>query len=106
MSYADTVPQEGGPYPAGKAPGGTGTGAQYSPLPATVCGQICPNLCMQSCTRGQIDKPLNIDKMGSLALELPAPKKAEPTGHTIAVIGGGPAGLSAAWQLGLKGPYR
>jgi NADPH-dependent glutamate synthase beta subunit-like oxidoreductase/glutamate synthase domain-containing protein 3/ferredoxin len=76
---------------------------QYSPLPATVCGQICPNLCMQSCTRGQIDKPLSIDKYGSLALNLPAPQKAEPTGHTIAVIGGGPSGLSAAWQLALKG---
>ena len=76
---------------------------QYSPLPATVCGQICPNLCMQSCTRSRIDKPLAIDKLGSLALELSAPKKEDPTGHTIAVIGGGPAGLSAAWQLGLKG---
>ncbi|MEW6117135.1 MAG: FAD-dependent oxidoreductase [Nitrospirota bacterium] len=78
---------------------------QYSPLPATVCGQICPNLCMQSCTRGQIDKPLRIDKLGSLALDLPAPKKEKPTGHSVAVIGGGPAGLSAAWQLALKGHY-
>jgi NADPH-dependent glutamate synthase beta subunit-like oxidoreductase/glutamate synthase domain-containing protein 3/ferredoxin len=76
---------------------------QYSPLPATVCGTICPNLCMQSCTRGKLDKPLSIDRLGRLALDLPAPKKAEPTGHKIAVIGGGPAGLSAAWQLGLKG---
>src|SRR5208283_1058382 len=76
---------------------------QYSPLPATVCGQICPNLCMKSCTRGLFDKPLDIDKLGSLALDLPAPKRADPTQHKIAVIGGGPAGLSAAWQLGLKG---
>lgn len=76
---------------------------QYSPLPATVCGQICPNLCMQSCTRSKLDKPLGIDKLGRLALDLPAPEKAAATGHTIAVIGGGPAGLSAAWQLGLKG---
>jgi NADPH-dependent glutamate synthase beta subunit-like oxidoreductase/glutamate synthase domain-containing protein 3 len=76
---------------------------QYSPLPATVCGQICPNLCMQSCTRGRIDRPLNIKEYGRLALELPAPKPARKTGHKIAVIGGGPAGLSAAWQLGLKG---
>jgi NADPH-dependent glutamate synthase beta subunit-like oxidoreductase/glutamate synthase domain-containing protein 3 len=76
---------------------------QYSPLPATVCGQICPNLCMQSCTRGRIDKPLSIDRLGRLALELPAPQKAESTGHVLAVIGGGPAGLSAAWQLALKG---
>ncbi|MEW6571223.1 MAG: FAD-dependent oxidoreductase [Nitrospirota bacterium] len=76
---------------------------QYSPLPATVCGQICPNLCMQNCTRGKFDKPLSIDKLGSLALDIPAPKKADPTGHAIAVIGGGPAGLSTAWQLALKG---
>ena len=76
---------------------------RYSPLPATVCGQICPNLCMQSCTRGQIDKPLQIDKLGSLALDMPAPQKEKPTGHAIAVLGGGPAGLSAAWQLALKG---
>ncbi|MBZ0154704.1 MAG: FAD-dependent oxidoreductase [Alphaproteobacteria bacterium] len=76
---------------------------RYSPLPATVCGQICPNLCMESCTRGRLDRPLSIDKLGSLALDLPAPRKESPTGHRVAVIGGGPAGLSAAWQLALKG---
>lgn len=76
---------------------------RYSPLPATVCGQICPNLCMQSCSRGKIDRPLNIKELGNLALKIPAPKPAKKTGHKIAVIGGGPAGLSAAWQLGLKG---
>lgn len=76
---------------------------QYSPLPATVCGQICPNPCMQSCTRRQIDRPLSIDSLGALALDLPAPKKEKATGHTIAIIGGGPGGLSAAWQLALKG---
>ncbi len=76
---------------------------KYSPLPATVCGQICPNLCMQSCTRGRIDQPLNIRELGSLALKQPAPKPAKKTGHRIAVIGGGPAGLSAAWQLALRG---
>ncbi|MCL4475591.1 MAG: FAD-dependent oxidoreductase [Nitrospirae bacterium] len=76
---------------------------KYSPLPATVCGEICPNLCMQSCTRAHLDKPLEIDMMGKLALDLPAPKKEPATGHKIAVIGGGPAGMSAAWQLALKG---
>lgn len=76
---------------------------RYSPLPATVCGQICPNLCMQSCTRGTLDRPLNVKELGSLALKQPAPKAAKKTGNRIAVIGGGPAGLSAAWQLGLKG---
>lgn len=77
---------------------------QYSPLPATVCGQICPNLCMQSCSRGRfLDRPLNIKELGSLSLGLPAPKPVKLTGHKIAVIGGGPAGLSSAWQLALKG---
>jgi NADPH-dependent glutamate synthase beta subunit-like oxidoreductase/glutamate synthase domain-containing protein 3/NAD-dependent dihydropyrimidine dehydrogenase PreA subunit len=76
---------------------------QYSPLPATVCGQICPNLCMQSCTRGVIDKPVDIQKLGKLSLNLKAPKRAKPTGRKVAVIGGGPAGLSAAWQLSLRG---
>lgn len=76
---------------------------QYSPLPATVCGTVCPNLCMTDCTRGRIDQPLNIKAYGSAALNLKAPKKAKSTGQSIAIIGGGPGGLSAAWQLGLKG---
>jgi NADPH-dependent glutamate synthase beta subunit-like oxidoreductase/glutamate synthase domain-containing protein 3/NAD-dependent dihydropyrimidine dehydrogenase PreA subunit len=76
---------------------------QYSPLPATVCGEICPNLCMTACTRGRVDRPLNIKEYGRLALELEAPKPAKPTGYTIGVVGGGPAGLSVAWQLALRG---
>jgi NADPH-dependent glutamate synthase beta subunit-like oxidoreductase/glutamate synthase domain-containing protein 3/NAD-dependent dihydropyrimidine dehydrogenase PreA subunit len=77
---------------------------QYSPFPASVCGQVCPNLCMDACTRGVfLDKPLNIKMLGSLSLEVPAPKKARSTGKKVAVIGGGPGGLSAAWQLGLRG---
>ncbi len=77
---------------------------EYSPFPATVCGQVCPNLCMDACTRGLfVDKPHNIKKMGALSLEVPAPKKARSTGKKVAVIGGGPGGLSAAWQLGLRG---
>lgn len=76
---------------------------QYSPFPGTVCGQICPNLCMDACTRGRIDKPLDIKNLGSMSLEVPAPTKAKATGRKVAVIGGGPAGLSAAWQLALKG---
>jgi NADPH-dependent glutamate synthase beta subunit-like oxidoreductase/glutamate synthase domain-containing protein 3/NAD-dependent dihydropyrimidine dehydrogenase PreA subunit len=76
---------------------------QYSPFPASVCGQVCPNLCMDACTRGLIDKPLDIKNLGRLSLEIPAPEKANSTGKKVAVIGAGPAGLSAAWQLALKG---
>lgn len=77
---------------------------QYSPFPGTVCGQICPNLCMDACTRGiYLDRPLDIKSLGSLSLDLAAPKPADPTGKRVAVIGGGPGGLSAAWQLALRG---
>ncbi len=76
---------------------------QYSPLPATVCGEVCPNLCMEACTRTQVDKPVNIKALGKAALEAKAPKVKEKTGKKVAVIGGGPGGLSAAWQLALKG---
>ncbi|MCG6552526.1 MAG: FAD-dependent oxidoreductase [Candidatus Magnetominusculus sp. LBB02] len=76
---------------------------QYSPLPATVCGEICPNLCMSACTRSHIDRPLNIKGLGSISLKTAAPKPAPKTGKKAAVIGGGPGGLSTAWQLALKG---
>ncbi len=76
---------------------------QYSPLPASVCGEICPNLCMQACTRGTFDEPFNVKGLGKESLKLKAPKPARKTGKTIAVIGGGPGGLSASWQLALKG---
>ncbi|RMG02827.1 MAG: 4Fe-4S dicluster domain-containing protein [Nitrospirae bacterium] len=76
---------------------------QYSPLPATVCGEICPNLCMDACTRGRIDKPIDIKDLGRASLEARPPKPDRQTGKKVAVIGGGPGGLSAAWQLALKG---
>jgi NADPH-dependent glutamate synthase beta subunit-like oxidoreductase/glutamate synthase domain-containing protein 3/NAD-dependent dihydropyrimidine dehydrogenase PreA subunit len=76
---------------------------EYSPLPATVCGEVCPNLCMSACTRGRVDRPLNIKEYGRAALELKAPEPAKKTGNSIGIIGAGPAGLSAAWQLALKG---
>ena len=76
---------------------------KYSPFPGTVCGTVCPNLCMDACTRGQIDRPLDIKSLGRLSLDIPAPKKAKPTGKKVAIVGGGPGGLSAAWQLVLKG---
>jgi len=76
---------------------------EYSPFPASVCGQVCPNLCMEACTRGLVDKPLNIKEYGRASLHLATPKPATPTGNSVAIIGGGPAGLSAAWQLAKRG---
>ena len=76
---------------------------QYSPLPATVCGEVCAHLCMQGCTRSIVDRPLDTEEFGKASLGLPMPKKEEETGKKVAVIGAGAAGLSAAWQLALKG---
>lgn len=76
---------------------------QYSPLPATVCGEICPNLCMDACTRSKVDRPLNIKELGRVSLKIKAPRPEKKTGKRVAVIGGGPGGLSAAWHLALKG---
>ncbi|MDZ4383345.1 MAG: FAD-dependent oxidoreductase, partial [Thermodesulfovibrionia bacterium] len=76
---------------------------QYSPFPATVCGEICPNLCMQACTRSHVDRPFNIKEFGKASINVAAPKPEKKTGKKVAVIGGGPGGLSAAWQLALKG---
>jgi len=76
---------------------------RYSPFPATVCGELCPNLCMQACTRSQLDKAIDVKAIGKATLQLNAPKPAVSKDKKIAVIGGGPGGLSAAWQLSLKG---
>lgn len=76
---------------------------EYSPLPATVCGEVCAHLCMQGCTRAFVDRPLDTEGFGKASLELPAPEPEARTGKKVAVIGAGAAGLSAAWQLALKG---
>jgi NADPH-dependent glutamate synthase beta subunit-like oxidoreductase/glutamate synthase domain-containing protein 3/NAD-dependent dihydropyrimidine dehydrogenase PreA subunit len=81
----------------------------YTPFPATVCGYLCPNLCMQGCTR-QTERmiPVDVTQLGKASLqaklpELPPLSPDEKNGKRIAVIGGGPAGLSIAWQLRRQG---
>jgi len=77
---------------------------KYTPFPATVCGYLCPNLCMDHCTRRTANWPsVDITQLGKSSLEAKTPTRAPETGKRIAVIGGGPAGLSVAWQLWLKG---
>jgi len=76
---------------------------QYSPFPASVCGEVCPNLCMDACSRRYIDKPVAMKELGRLSLDAPAPELKAKSGKKVAVIGGGPGGLSAAWQLKLQG---
>lgn len=77
---------------------------EYSPLPATVCGKVCPSPCMDACSRSILLKePVEIGYLGSLSLETPAPEKGADRKESVAVIGGGPAGLAAAWKLSLEG---
>jgi len=77
----------------------------YTPFPATVCGYLCPNLCMQGCTRniGHLT-PLDTAMLGKANAKAGHMPKLPPlSGKRVAVIGGGPAGMSVAWQLRLAG---
>lgn len=76
---------------------------EYSPFPGSVCGSVCPNPCMESCTRGELDAAAQINALGSYSIDVTLPRAATMSGKKVAVIGGGPAGLTAAWQLALKG---
>ena len=76
---------------------------QYNPFPGSVCGAACPNPCMTACTRQTIDFAVLAGPLGKFSMDLPAPHSASPTGKKIAIIGSGVGGLSAAWQLALRG---
>lgn len=77
-----------------------------NPLPS-VCGLICEHPCETHCRRGTVDDAVNIRGLKRFAIdnagEVPAPKCAPRTGKTVAVVGGGPAGLTAAYFLSLMG---
>ena len=75
----------------------------YTPLPASVCGAVCPNLCMENCTRTGIDGSIEMQVLGRAVANFDAPEEAESLGKKVAIIGGGPAGLNAAWQLAIGG---
>ena len=78
-----------------------------NPLPA-VCGRVCYHPCEQACKRGYVDEPLAIASLKRFAadqydierLEVP---EVEKTGKKVAIIGSGPAGLTAAHDLALAG---
>ena len=79
-------------------------GLQYTPFPATVCGYLCPSPCMASCTRNlNYMSPINVKLLGKAGENVKLPKPAPKSKKKIAVIGAGPGGISAAWQLTLKG---
>ena len=77
-----------------------------NPLPA-VCGLICEHPCEVRCRRTMMDDPVNIRGLKRFAVdhagEVPHPLPAASTGKKVAVIGGGPGGISAAYYLTLMG---
>lgn len=80
---------------------------ESNPFPS-VCGRICVRYCESECRRRQVDEPvaINVVKRYLADLEggrLPPPERAAPNGHRVAVVGGGPAGMTAAFFLSRRG---
>ena len=77
-----------------------------NPFPTT-CGFICEHPCEALCRRNMIDDAVNIRGLKRMAADaagyVAPPECAESTGKNIAVVGGGPGGLSAAYFLQLMG---
>ena len=80
-----------------------------NPFPA-MCGRVCARFCEQVCTRGDVDEPVAIDEVKKFVADLDlsketrfVPKKRWEEGKKIAIIGSGPAGLSAAYYLAVLG---
>ncbi len=82
---------------------------QRNPFPL-VCGRVCNHPCEGKCRRGQVDEPVAIrdlkrfaaDYAFELGLEY-TPEVKQRREERVAIIGAGPAGLSAAWDLAMEG---
>lgn len=80
---------------------------QTNPLPLSI-GRVCVRDCETACRRQIIDEPININYLKRYAADIDAQHKWKPevkpdTGKTVAVVGGGPAGLTCAYYLTLEG---
>ena len=77
-----------------------------NPFP-TACAYICEHPCEARCRRNMIDDAINIRGLKRYAVDnagdVPQPECAPATGKKVAVIGGGPSGLSCAYYLALMG---
>jgi len=80
--------------------------AEVNPFPS-VCGWICTAPCESACRRGSLDEPISIRGLKRFAVEhgtLPAiPAPAHRRTDRVAIVGGGPAGMSAAYYLARLG---
>ena len=79
---------------------------ETNPLPF-ICGTICAHPCEDQCRRADVDRALSIRGLKRAAVEFGnspmPPVKKDPDGAKIAVIGGGPSGLTAAYDLAGQG---
>jgi len=83
---------------------------KHNPLPA-VCGRICPRLCEDECTRGDIDEPVAVDDIKKFIAEKDLNEETrfiprirhDYSDKKIAIIGGGPSGLTCAYDLAIDG---
>ena len=83
----------------------TATVMETFPIPASI-GRVCPHPCEKACRRGLVEEPISIAQLKYFAADqarkdgtLRAPKVAAPTGKKVGIVGGGPAGLTAAFKL-------
>lgn len=79
---------------------------ETNPLPA-ICGTICAHHCEEECRRNDVDKPVSIRGLKRFAVEngkaiFEKPASPDPE-KKVAVIGGGPSGLTAAFDLAVQG---
>ena len=77
-----------------------------NPFP-TACAFVCEHPCEHYCRRGMVDDAINIRGIKRYAVDhggaLPPPTQLDPTGKKVAVVGGGPGGLTVAYYLQLMG---
>lgn len=77
-----------------------------TPLPG-VCGRVCPAPCMEGCNRAEYDGAVDIRGLERWIADAPSPPPApvppRADAKRIAIVGGGPAGLSAAFALRKQG---
>ena len=78
------------------------------PIPASI-GRVCPHPCEGGCRRQMVEEPISISYLKYFAADRVIaqggylPPKAAATGKRVGIIGGGPGGLTAAYDLSLKG---
>lgn len=82
---------------------------ESNPLPL-VCGRVCPHPCESACRRNEVDEAVDINHLKRFATDYEMhsgehvlPPKKPATGKRVAIVGGGPSGLTCAYYLARQG---